>query len=121
MTTFGKELRGKKHVFDMQGVKRVLEHFQRRAIDVIVITKRQDGASYSFKAMSIFCILDGFVCRMKAKAMAQCAAGGATIERPHDFQSHHKGTSEGHQVGSKWKNGPMQVCAESRIRTWKST
>ena len=43
MTTFGKEVRGKDHVFDMQGVKRVLEHFQRRAIDFIIVTKRQDG------------------------------------------------------------------------------
>ena len=43
MTTFGREVRGK-HVFDMQGVKRVLEPFQRRVIDVLVVTKREDGA-----------------------------------------------------------------------------
>lgn len=46
--SFGKEVRGKDHFYDMEGVKRAVDHFQRRGIDVIVVTKRQDTAQCTF-------------------------------------------------------------------------
>lgn len=46
--SFGREVRGQPKFFDVDGIKRAVEHFQQKGIEVIVVSKRQDIAQCAF-------------------------------------------------------------------------